>query len=1156
MGNATILSVAAAYILFLFGLAYVIDRRVAGGRQIRLGPWTYGLSLAVYCTAWTFYGSVGEAAVRGIDFLPIYLGPILVFTLGIPVVRKMVAVGKAQHITSIADFIAARHGKSHALAGFVTLIAVIGIMPYISLQLKAISAALDILHHYPALQMPSAATAVPAYADSALYVTLAMFLFCVVFGTRRVDATEQHRGLIAAIALESMVKLAAFLAIGLFVIFVQFDGPGALFAAARQRPELASLIDPGPALARAEWWAATVLAMAAVIGLPRQFQVTVVENTDARHLRTAAWVFPLYLMAMAAFVLPIALAGRLAFTGGAVPGGEVYFDTYVLALPIAGGQALLALLVFIGGLSAATAMVLAETIALSTMVSNDLVIPLLLRAFLAGGKAIDPGRWVKWIRRASIALVLLLAYSYVRLIGNSYTLVGLGLLSFGAAAQFVPVLLGGLYWRGASRAGAFAGLAAGFVVWGYTLLLPTFVRAGLLPSDLLTLGPFGIAALRPEALFGLTGLTPLLHGALWCTAANIAGYVGLSVLAPPSTTERRSAEAFIDGPRHPPADANRPSWRTSTTIGELTAQIAHFVDPDRVERACRDYAQDQNAPLDAAARVDAGFAEAMERLLAGAIGTASARVVVAAELKERDMGVDEVMTMLDNASHAIGASREMLRDAIETISQGIAMVDADGRLLVWNRRFVELLDLPHDHVFVGASLESMPPLASPNRADDTIEVVRRPLPGGGFVSTYTDITGRKRQERALLQAYDELEIRVEERTRELSRSEERFRDIAESASDWFWETGPSLQVSYISNRFLEITGLSGSDVDGRMFWEIRSSPDSAAAEAVPWEDLIEAMRAHRPIRGFEYAVACADDRTHHIRLTGKPRFGDDGAFLGYRGTGADITELVATQADLLRSEKLAALGGLVAGVAHEINTPLGVGVTAASFLDERTRAFAQLFADDDVSREDLEAFITAARDTSASLSTNLRRAADLVRSFKNVAADQSNEQRRRFNLRAYIDEVLVSLQPALRRTRHRIDVDAAHDIEIVSDPGVVSQILTNLIMNSLIHGFEDRDEGHIRIAATHAAGQIVLDYADDGKGMNPEQARRIFEPFFTTRRGQGGTGLGMNIVYNLVTQTLGGRLECRTAPGQGVSFHIIIPVNQGPENQEGTDEPA
>jgi Na+/proline symporter/signal transduction histidine kinase len=654
MAGWIVISVSLAYLCLLFAIAYYGDRRADRGRSLITNPAFYALSIAVYCTSWTFYGSVGRAAVSGADFLPIYLGPSLMFLLGWFVLRKMVRISKANRITSIADFVGARYGKSQLLAGLVTVIAVVGILPYISLQLKAVSQSFGVLLAYPHAGQLHPAHAAPFHLDEALYVALLMGAFSILFGTRHIDASEHHQGMVAAIAFESLVKLVAFLAVGAFVTFGLFAGFADLFSKAAADPELARRFTLAESGGTSAWIMLTLLAMAAIVCLPRQFQVIVVENLHERDLRKAIWLFPAYLIAINIFVLPIAIAGLVFF-----PQGNVTPDTFVLALPIAAEKPWLALLVFLGGLSAATGMVIVETIALSTMVSNDLVMPLLLRARwlgLAGRE--DLTGVLLGIRRGAIVVIVLLGYLYFRLIGESYALVTIGLVSFVAAAQFAPAMLAGMFWKGGTRAGALAGLISGFALWTYTLLLPSFARSGWLPQEFIEQGLFGLGLLKPYSLFGLTGFDPVGHATFWSLLMNVAAYTAVSMLTRQNAIERIQAARFVDVFSQAPAP-DAAFWRGTATLSELRDLVARFIGHDRAVQAFGDYARARGVDLDRLGHADADLVNFAERVLAGAIGAASARVMIGSIATGETVSIDEVMRILDEASQILQYSREL-----------------------------------------------------------------------------------------------------------------------------------------------------------------------------------------------------------------------------------------------------------------------------------------------------------------------------------------------------------------------------------------------------------------------------------------------------------------------------------------------------------------
>ena len=664
-----------AYIGLLFAIAYYADRRADAGRSLIDSPYIYSLSLAVYATAWTFYGSVGRAAENGVGFLPIYIGPTLMIALWWVVMRKILRISKQNRITSLADFVSSRYGKSALLAGVVTVIAVIGIVPYISLQLKAISNTFSVVLQYPDIVMPAKLGAVPVYQDTALFVALFLAAFTILFGTRHLDTSEHHEGMVAAIAFESLVKLVAFVAVGAWVTWGIYHGFGDLFARAAAEPKVAAMLTPFDAVtgSYSSWVWLTILSMLAIMFLPRQFQVTVIENKDEKHLNKAIWLFPLYMLAINVFVLPIAFGGLLHF-----PGGGVDADTFVLTLPMVERQELLGLMVFIGGLSAATGMVIVETIALSTMVCNDLVMPVLLRMrALRLNERPDLSGLLLGIRRGAIVAVLLLGYLYFRLAGEAYALVAIGLISFAAVAQFAPAALGGIFWKGGTRLGALAGLAAGFVVWFYTLLLPAFARSGWLPIGFLEHGPWGIELLRPLALFGLGGLDQITHAMIWSMTANIGAYVGVSLLRAPGPEELRQASMFVDVFTRAAPVGGAGFWRGTASADELHHLLARFVGQGAAREAFDEYARQRGA---LGPEADADLVYFVETELAGVIGAASAHIMVASVVKEEALTLDEVRAILDEASQVVVYSRQLEQKSRELEAATAELRTANERL--------------------------------------------------------------------------------------------------------------------------------------------------------------------------------------------------------------------------------------------------------------------------------------------------------------------------------------------------------------------------------------------------------------------------------------------------------------------------------------------
>jgi Na+/proline symporter/nitrogen-specific signal transduction histidine kinase len=669
---------SAAYVGVLFAIARFGDARADTGKSIISGN-VYALSLAVYCTSWTFFGSVGRATSGGLSFLTIYIGPTLML-LCVGVIVKMIRIAKAQRITSIADFIASRYGKSQLLAGLVTVIAVIGIVPYIALQLKAVAASLDILFDQPGGGNHFLGL------DSTLLVAAVLALFTILFGTRHLDATERHEGMVAAVAFESVVKLLAFMAVGLFVTYGMYGGFADVFQRAAEHPDLVGLLELDPARA-GTWTAMILLSGLAIIFLPRQFQVMVVENVDESHLKRAVWLFPLYLLLINIFVLPIALGGLMHFSGQ-----NINPDTFVLTLPLSQGAESLALLVFIGGLSAATGMVIVETIALSTMICNDLAMPMLLRStWLKMEKRGDLSRLLIGIRRVAIVLILLLGYIYFRAAGEAYALVGIGLISFSAVAQFAPALFGGMYWKQATRAGALAGLLAGFVVWLYTLLLPSFAKSGWIGNGFVEHGLFGIEWLKAQALFGLGGMDEISHCLWWSMLANIGAYIVVSLNTVPDVVEAGQAERFVDVFRHARRAPDARLWRGDASLKDLVDLLERFLGPQRARQQLAGHALARGLGDWRNLPPDAEFVHFAEAELAAAIGSASARVMVSSVTREEDLGLEEVLDILDEATQVRAYSREL-----ETKQQALEVATAELREA--NERLRELDRMKDDFI--------------------------------------------------------------------------------------------------------------------------------------------------------------------------------------------------------------------------------------------------------------------------------------------------------------------------------------------------------------------------------------------------------------------------------------------------------------------------
>ncbi len=756
LSSLTVIIVSLGYVTLLFLIAWLGERWV-GKRKARLGPWVYGLSLAVYCSSWSFLGTVGQASTSPWAFLPIYIGPILLFTLGFGFIRKLVMVAKAQNITSVADFIAARYGKSQLLAVLVTLIATLGIMPYVALQLKAMVFSLGLFADDTFIENDTLA----------LLIAMTLALFAILFGTRKLDATEHNPGMILAVAFESFVKLFAFVLVGMVVTFGLFDGPMDILQQARSQQVAPSMVldlaDIGPEV---------LISMAAFVCLPRIFHVMVVEVEQTEHVDRARWMLPLYLILFSCFVIPLALAGRVML------GDAVAADTYVINLPLAIGADWLAVIALLGTISAASSMVIVAVVTIAIMISNEWLVPLLLRSGRIRGKSFDQFSIGLLNARRLVILVLLVAgFLAYRLLDNTDTLARIGMLAFGAFAQLAPALVGGLYWKKGHRNGVLLGLLMGFGGWCYAMARP-------------------MLGLELEELRLLGNVSDDMNHILLALLANCAGYLIGSWLSRPSVTERIQSGAFVQLPGMPKANHGRVG---SISQQDLLLLASRFVGPARAYASFSQFFPDAIARESWNKPASEALIEHTERLIASVLGASSASVVMDSVMRGRDLALDEVFSLVDEASAKILMSQDQLRGAIEHAFEGMSVVDGDLNLVAWNRRYEALFDFPEGFLKAGmpvaeiirynARLGRCGPGTVEHHVDKRVAFMRagsahtserqhgdgrvirirgNPMPDGGFVMTFSDITDFRAQEAALKEANENLEARVAVRTRELA----------------------------------------------------------------------------------------------------------------------------------------------------------------------------------------------------------------------------------------------------------------------------------------------------------------------------------------------------------------------------------------------------
>ncbi len=654
MGIGILAASSFGYLLLLFAVAYWAEKK--SGKNLALQPYIYSFSIAVYCTAWAFYGSIGRAAENGLDFLAIYIGPTIAAPLIFLLLRRIIRICKVQRITSIADFISSRYGKSTALGTLATIVCILGLIPYIALQIKAIAITFDFLAHPVRESVGYSFAQVNFLKSTPFWITVFLAVFIIIFGTRKIDSSEKHEGMVTAVAFESIVKLMAFLAGGIFIVYFLFDGFADVFMQANAMAPLQQAFTLNENTGYADWFVMILLSALAVVLLPRQFQVAVVENISDKHLRKSLWIFPLYMLVLNFFVFPVALAGKIYFQNNPIAA-----DYAILSLPFHNGREYLSLFVYIGGFSAATGMIIVETIALSTMLSNNLLLPIILKVNVLKKKFIESAEsTVKFIRRLSIVLILLLAYAYFAEVAESYSLVSTGLISFAAVAQFAPAVLGAMFWRNANKNGAVAGIVGGIIIWFYTLIIPTIVGVGLLAPGILENGPFNIAVLKPHALLGLSELSPLSHAFFWSMLVNVFLYISVSVLTKTSKAEEIQAELFANVFKYHTSYEESVLRKGRAKFQDIKYLLEQFLGIEKTAQLIAVFNKNYQVSIVAdGVYANQLFLSYSEKVLSGVLGAASARILMESVVKDEEITLNEVVEIIKESQQLISLNKQL-----------------------------------------------------------------------------------------------------------------------------------------------------------------------------------------------------------------------------------------------------------------------------------------------------------------------------------------------------------------------------------------------------------------------------------------------------------------------------------------------------------------
>lgn len=1167
-----IILISLTYVGILFAIASFGERHARQIFNSRTRPIIYSLSLAVYATSWTFYGAVGRASTSGWEFLATYLGPILTFILLWHVFTKIVMVSKQQNITTISDFIASRYGKSQSLAVLVTCIAVLGIVPYIALQLKAVAISYDAL--------TASAGEATSGSDTALFVALLMALFSILFGTRHIDATEHHEGIVLAIAFESIIKLSAFIAVGLYVTFGIFDGFDNLFSQAAD--ELANNENFRTDFIETSFLTETLLAAAAIICLPRQFHVAVVENADPRDLRLARWVFPGYLVLASLFVLPIATAGMLTF-----PDGSVDADTFVLTLPLAAHQNELAMFAFIGGLSAATSMVIVATITLSTMVCNDIVMPMLLRLpWLKLSKNKDLGALLLRVRRLTIFNLMLLAYFYYRIFGDTGSLASFGLLAFVAVAQFAPALVGAVLWSKGSRQGALAGISVGFIIWLYTLVFPIMSNAGLVPEHIDAF-IWQSHWFHPNALLGIEFPDHLSHGTFWSLTFNIVLFVTVSRYSNLRLIDRIQASTYVD--THD-IDSNEPAHALNgtTTVGDLQLLTERFLGINRARNAFDSFAQQRgDTPPVSGDKASNELIDYIERLLAGMIGASSARILVASTLQGRDMQLGDVVTIVDEASKVLKFNRSLLQSTIENINQGISVVDQQMRLVAWNQRYLEMFNYPKDLICIGrpaaevfeynAKMGEYGPGDSNShvarrmailtsgeshsyiryRQDGTVlEIQGNPMPGDGYVNTYRDITEHKRTEEALRE------------------SEQSIRLYTDNVPVLIAYLDKERRYLFVNKAYADTFGIHDRHrISGTPCYKVL--PPMQYDSRTPF--ISKVLEGER--QNFEIKLPPrSDGQIRYADVTYIPHAGEYGDIMGYFTLYQDITERRMAEVALQETNENLELR------VHErtqaisaINRELRKENTIRALMEDELR---QAKADAEAANVGKTRFLAAA-------SHDLLQPLNAARLFASALAQQSHDETTGelvHNLDGSLkaaEELLVTLLDISKLDAGALEPKPSHfslarlfgtlaaeftvmanekglEFRNVSCNKVIysdQQLLRRVLQNFLSNAIRYTQSGKILLGCRHINNCLRIEVWDTGVGIPDSKINEVFEEFRRIDNPKHsqvqGLGLGLAITER-IARILNHKLEVRSWPGSGTVFSVEVQLGDLSQVKQAT----
>lgn len=678
MSKISLIALIFVYLGILFLIAFFAEKN--RGSKLVSHPAVYALSLAVYCSAWTYYGSVGMAAKSGVEFLTIYLGPIIAAPLWIVLLKKIIQLSKVYNISSIADFISLRYGNSRFLGALVTIVCAASIIPYISLQLKAISETFEIVSTSTiGIEGSSIIT------DSTFYIALILAVFASFFGTLSLDASKNKTGVMFSVAVESVLKLTFFLVVGIYVTYYIFDGTSDVYEQASLNLDLNQLSTINGLNGGINWYFSIALSFLAIFLLPRQFQTSVVEFSNRKQLKTSIWLFPLYLLLFNLFVIFIAWGGLL------ILGNQANADYFTLLLPLHFGVNWLAILVFLGGLSAVISMVVVSTVALSTMLSNNLIIPYGFIKRLTKSKSLANEKTIKNIRRLCVFSSIILAYLLYSLFNPDISLFSIGLISFLIIAQLAPSFFIGMFWNRGSALGSKVGIILGMFIIGYTYLLPFITENVLSNNQFVENGLFEIELLKPYALFEIDILNPVNHALYWSLFLNTGAYLIFSVIKKGNYRERNYGEMFVNSQKVVELKENAYVWKGEAYVEDIQNILVRFLGKDKADKALRvfrrRYAVNPEEKL-----ADARFINFSERLLTGAVGSASAKILISNVAKEKPVSLVEVLKILEENKETISVNKSLEEQSQKLIKLTSELKSANDELKIQDQLKDDFLD--------------------------------------------------------------------------------------------------------------------------------------------------------------------------------------------------------------------------------------------------------------------------------------------------------------------------------------------------------------------------------------------------------------------------------------------------------------------------------